>query len=203
MKKVFLAVTFLFSIAGLAHADQINLAATCDPTSPTICATPTNLIGGPVSLTVGLGSDKLVFTSAAATQVVQGGITSYDSYFANGGGTVQIFDSHNHLVGLGTFLPGATSISDQGGQFSTFDGDIAFSFLKGNKLGLSPHDNSGTGHFSYSFDATLGLFGDTSSYDLTINGDPPPTPAPEPATALFLLVGLGVAVLARSFVSAK
>ena len=202
MRKFFPAVVLVLISAGVAQADSITLSSTCDPTSPTVCAQPNNLIGGPISLTVSLGSDKLVFLTTAATQVVQGGITSYDSYFGNGGGSVELFDSHNHLVALGTFLPNAFSTSDQGGVFSTFDGDISFSFLKGNKLGLSPQDKTGTGHFSYSFDGTLGPFGDTSTYQLDIDGSPARSAVPEPPTLFLFLAGLGVVVvsgvLARS-----
>ena len=198
MKRFFLLGAFSLVAVGFAQADQISLSSTCDPSSPTICASPNNLIGGPVSLSVSLGADTLVFTSTAATQVVQGGITSYDSYFANGGGSVQLFNSSNQLLANGTFLPGATSISDQGGVFSSFDGDVAFSYLNDALLGLSPADTIGTGHVSYSFDATFGPVGDTSFYSLDIFGDPP-TPNPEPSTFLFLLAGLAVALAARSF----
>jgi len=198
MKRFFLPVVLSLFAVGFAQADQISLSSTCDVSSPTICASPNNLIGGPVSLSVSLGADTLVFTSTAATQVIQGGITSYDSYFANGGGSVQLFNSSNQLLANGTFLPGATSISDQGGVFSSFDGDVAFSYLNDALLGLSPADTIGTGHISYSFDATFGPVGDTSFYALDILGDPP-TPNPEPSTILLLLVGLAVALAARSF----
>ncbi len=203
MRKFFLPVVLVLISAGGAKADSITLSSTCDPSSPTLCASPNNLIGGPVSLSVSLGSDTLVFLTTAATQVVQGGITSYDSYFGNGGGSVELFDSHNHLIALGTFLPGAFSTSDQGGVFSTFDGDISFSFLKGNKLGLSPLDKTGTGHFSYSFDGTLGLFGDTSSYELDINGSPARANTPEPATVLLLLSGLGVVAISGAITRSR
>ena len=198
MKKFFLLGAFSLVAVGFAQADQISLSSTCDVSSPTICASPNNLIGGPVSLSVSLGADTLVFTSTAATQVIQGGITSYDSYFANGGGSVQLFNSSNQLLANGTFLPGATSISDQGGVFSSFDGDVAFSYLNDALLGLSPADTIGTGHVSYSFDATFGPVGDTSFYALDIFGDPP-TPNPEPSTLVLLLAGLAVALAARSF----
>src|SRR5207302_9872764 len=129
MKKLCLLGAFSRVSVGFAQADQISLSSTCYPSPPTICASPNNLIGGPVSLSVSLGADTLVFTSTAATQVMQGGITSYDSYFANGGGSVQLFNSSNQLLANGTFLPGATSMSHQGGVFSSFDGDVAFSYL--------------------------------------------------------------------------
>ena len=202
MKRFFLLGAFSLLAVGFAQADQISLSSTCDVSSPTICASPNNLIGGPVSLSVSLGADTLVFTSTAATQVIQGGITSYDSYFANGGGSVQLFNSSNQLLANGTFLPGATSISDQGGVFSSFDGDVAFSYLNDALLGLSPADTIGTGHISYSFDATFGPVGDTSFYALDIFGDPP-TPNPGPSTLLLLLAGLAVALVARSFAQSR
>jgi len=198
MKRFFLLGAFSLVAVGLVQADQISLSSTCDPSSPTLCASPNNLIGGPVSLSVSLGADTLVFTSTAATQVIQGGITSYDSSFANGGGSVQLFNSSNQLLANGTFLPGATSSSNQGGVFSSFDGDVAFSYLNDALLGLSPLDTIGTGHVSYSFDGTFGPDGDTSFYSLDIFGDPP-TPNPEPSTLLLLLAGLGVALAVRSF----
>ena len=197
MRKFFLPVVLSLFAASLAQADQITFSATCDPSSPTLCASPNNLIGGPVSLTVSLGANTLVFTSTAATQVIQGGITSFDSFFGNGGGTVQLFSASNQLLANGTFLPGATSTSDQGGVFATFDGDVTFSFLHGALLGLSPLDSIGSGHVSYSFDGTFGPEGDTSFYSLDITGNPP-TPTPEPATLLLLLVGLGIAIITRS-----
>jgi len=206
------AVLLLFS-AGFAKADSISFSATCDPSSPTPCAAPNNLIGGPVSLTVSLGKDTLVFLTTAATQVVQGGIASFESFFDNGGGSVELFDSHNHLIALGTFLPGATSTSDQGGVFSTFDGDIVFSYLKGNKLSLAPQDKTGTGHFSYQFDSTFGPEGDTSFYTLDINGisaHPHAASAAlststvaEPTTFLLLAAGLGFLVLSRTFLASR
>ena len=211
MRKFFLPVVLVLIAAGVAKADSITLSSTCDPTSPTLCASPNNLIGGPVSLSVSLGSDTLVFLTTAATQVVQGGITSYDSYFGNGGGSVELFDSHNHLVALGTFLPGATSTSDQGGFFSSFDGDITFSYLKGNKLGLSPHDKTGTGHFSYQFDGSFGPVGDTSSYTLDIDGTSThaiqaatvSSTVPEPPTVLLLLASLGLLAFWRLLVTSR
>jgi hypothetical protein len=210
MKRFFLPVVLSLFAAGLAQADQITLATTCDPSSPTLCVSPNNLIGGPVSLTVSLGADTLVFTTTAATQVIQGGITSFDSFFGNGGGSVELFDSHNHLLADGTFLPGATSTSDQGGVFSTFDGDISFFYLKPNKLGLPHKEKFGTGHFSYSFDGTFGPEGDTSFYTLDINGAPLPhvnstslIANPEPATFFLLLAGLAVAFVARSLFPAR
>lgn len=217
MKRLFFLVVLCLFAVVVAQADSISLVSTCDPSSPTACASPNNLIGGPVSLTVSLGADTLVFLTTAATQVVQGGITSFESFFGNGGGNVELFDSHNHLIAVGTFLPGATSSSDQGGVFSTFDGDIAFNYLKGNKLGLSPKDKTGTGHFSYSFDGTFGPEGATSTYELDINGGPKhahgaandinglgaTTAVPEPATLLLLLSGLGALVLTRSLIQAR
>ncbi len=200
MKRFFLPAVLSLFATGLAQADQISLSSTCDPSSPTLCAQPNNLIGGPVSLSVSLGADTLVFTSTAATQVIQGGITSYDSYFANGGGSVQLFNSSNQLLANGTFLSGASSSSNQGGVFSSFDGDVAFSYLNDALLGLSPADTIGTGHVSYSFDGTFGPNGDTNFYSLDILGDPPaPTPTPEPSTILLLIAGLAVALAARSF----
>jgi len=203
MKRFFLLVVFSLAAAAFAQADQITLSSTCDPSSPTLCASPNNLIGGPVSLTVSIGSDTLVFTTTAATQVIQGGITSFDSFFGNGGGSLQLFDSHNHLLADGTFLPGATSTSDQGGFFSTFDGDISFVYLKPNKVGLSPKDKSGTGHFSYSFDGSFGPNGDTSFYTLNIVGDPPAATAPEPATFLLVFAGLCAALFVRSLTQSR
>jgi len=198
MRKFFLPVVLSLFAASLARADQITFSATCDPSSPTLCASPNNLIGGPVSLSVSLGANTLVFTSTAATQVIQGGITSFDSFFGNGGGTVQLFSPSNQLLANGTFLPGATSISDQGGVFAFFDGDVSFSYLNGALLGLSPLDAIGTGHVSYSFDQTFGPVGDTSFYSLDITGKPA-IPTPEPVTLLLLMVGLGVAIITRSF----
>ncbi|GAC1631810.1 MAG: hypothetical protein NVS9B14_04190 [Candidatus Acidiferrum sp.] len=217
MKRFFFLVVLCLSAVAAAEADSISMTSTCDPSSPTACASPNNIIGGPVSLTVSLGADTLVFLTSAATQVLQGGITSFESFFGNGGGSVQLFDSHHHLIALGTFLPGATSSSDQGGVFATFDGDIAFNYLKGNKLGLSPKDKTGTAHFSYSFDGTFGPEGDTSTYELDINGSPKhplgasndingvlaTTAVPEPATLLLLLFGLGALVLTRSLFQAR
>jgi hypothetical protein len=207
---LFLSVVLSLGAAGFAQADQITLATTCDPSSPKLCASPNNLIGGPVSLTVSLGVDTLVFTTTAATQVIQGGITSFDSFFGNGGGNIELFDSHNHLLADGTFLPGATSTSNQGGVFSTFDGDISFFYLKPNKLGLNHKDKVGTGHFSYSFDGTFGPVGDTSFYTLDINGAPrtktasaPLLANPEPATFLLLLAGLGLISVSRYLFPAR
>jgi hypothetical protein len=202
MKRFFLLVVFSLFAAGLAQADQITLARTCDPSSPALCAQPLNLIGGPVSLSVSLGANTLVFTSTAATSVVQGGITSFDSFFANGGGTVQLFSSSNQLLANGTFLPGAVSISNQGGVFSSFDGDVTFSYLNGALLGLAPIDAIGTGHVSYSFDGTFGPIGDTNFYTLNITGAAPLVTS-EPSTALFLLAGLAVALAARSLVQPR
>lgn len=197
MRKFFLPVVLSLFAAGLAQADQITFSATCDPSSPTLCASPNNLIGGPVSLSVSLGANTLVFTSSAATQVIQGGITSFDSFFGNGGGTVQFFSSSNQLLADGTFLPGATSTSDQGGVFASFDGDVSFSYLNGALLGLSPLDAIGTGHVSYSFDGTFGPEGDTSFYSLDITGNPS-TQTTEPATLLLVLAGLALALVTRA-----
>lgn len=197
MKRFFLLVVFSLSASAFAQADQITLSSTCDPSSPALCASPNNLIGGPVSLSVSLGANTLVFTSTAATQVVQGGITSFDSFFANGGGSVQLFSASNQLLANGTFVPGATSTSDQGGFFSSFDGDVNFSYLNAALLGLSPLDSIGTGHVSYSFDGSFGPDGDTSFYELGITGTPGTT-APEPATFLLVLAGLCAALFVRS-----
>jgi hypothetical protein len=202
MKRFFLLGVFSLVAVGLAQADQISFSATCDPLSPTLCASPNNLIGGPVSLSVSLGANTLVFTSSVATQVVQGGITSFDSFFAKGGGSVQLFSASNQLLASGTFLPGATSISDQGGIFASFDGDVKFSYLNGALLGLSPLDTTGTGHVSYSFDVTLGPVGDTNSYSLDIAGTPGTT-APEPASFLLVLAGLAAALAVRSVIQSR
>ena len=201
MRKFFLPAVFSLFVVSLAQADQITFSATCGPSSPTLCASPVNLIGGPVSLSVSLGANTLVFTSTAATQVVQGGITSFDSFFGNGGGSVQLFSSSHQLLANGTFLPGASSTSGQGGVFATFDGDVNFSYLNGALLGLSPLDAIGTGRISYSFDQTLGP-GDTSFYSLNITGNPP-TPIPEPSTFLLFLSGLGLTLLARAIVQPR
>jgi hypothetical protein len=197
MRKLVFPILLSLLAAGLAQADQITFSATCDPSSPTPCASPDNLIGGPVSLSVSLGANTLVFTSTAATQVIQGGITSYDSYFANGGGTVQFFNSSKQLLADGTFLPGATSTSDQGGVFATFDGDVNFSYLNAALLGFSPQDTIGTGHVSYSFDVTQGPLGDTNFYSLDITGTAQ-AQTPEPATLLLVLVGASLLLASRS-----
>lgn len=202
MKRFFLLGALSLVVVGFAQADQITFSATCDPLSPTLCSSPNNLIGGPVSLSVSLGANTLVFTSTAATQVVQGGITSFDSFFANGGGSVQLFNASNQLLASGTFLSGATSTSDQGGVFASFDGDVNFSYLNAALLGLSPTDAIGTGHVSYSFDGTFGPVGDTSFYALDINGTPA-TAVPEPATLLLVLAGLGTALFVRSLIQPR
>lgn len=202
MKRFFLLVVFSLAAAAFAQADQVTLSATCDPLSSTLCASPNNLIGGPVSLSVSLGANTLVFTSTAATQVIQGGITSFDSFFGNGGGSVQLFSASNQLLANGTFLPGATSTSDQGGFFASFDGDVNFSYLNGALLGLSPLDSIGIGHVSYSFDGTFGPVGDTSFYTLDITGAPA-TAAPEPATFLLVLAGLCAGLFVRSLTQSR
>jgi len=202
MKKFFLLGVFSLVAVGLAQADQINFSATCDPLSPTLCASPNNLIGGPVSLSVSLGANTLVFTSSVATQVVQGGITSFDSFFANGGGSVQLFSASNQLLANGTFLPGATSTSDQGGVFSSVDCDVNFSYLNGALLGLSPLDTIGTGHVSYSFDVTLGPVGDTNFYSLDITGSSA-IATPEPASFLLVLAGFAAVLAARSLIQSR
>ena len=202
MKRFFLLGALSLVAAAFAQADQINFSATCDPLSPTLCASPNNLIGGPVSLSVSLGANTLVFTSSVATQVVQGGITSFDSFFANGGGSVQLFSASNQLLANGTFLPGATSTSDQGGVFSSFDGDVNFSYLNGALLGLSPLDTIGTGHVSYSFDVTLGPVGDTNFYSLDITGTSA-IATPEPASFLLVLAGFAAALAARSLIQSR
>ncbi|HXH68142.1 MAG TPA: hypothetical protein VNI81_13140 [Candidatus Limnocylindrales bacterium] len=202
MKRFFLVVVLSIFASALAQADQVILSSTCDPSSPALCASPDNLIGGPVSLSVSLGANTLVFTSTAATQVVQGGITSFDSFFANGGGSVQLFSASNQLLASGTFLPGATSTSDQGGVFASFDGDVKLSYLNGALLGLSPLDGIGTGHVSYSFDGTFGPEGDTSFYTLSITGTPG-TSAAEPATFLLMLAGLCAALFVRALTQSR